>query len=124
MLNKLIQNDFPPTKFEHKEGELYKVLTVYGRSFELRYGYYGDCDRKYEPNVIYPDFLEKPVYTDNGEPFVTILQDTCNSYKGEAERTADTTCVECMYFHLGEDWIGICTCPKNKKAKYNQGEIL
>ena len=101
---------------EHKEGDLYKIITTYGKTFELRYGYYGECDRKYEPNVIYPDFIKKPLYTDNGEPFVTMVQDVCKSYRGEAKRTPDTTCCECKYFQRGDDWIGICTCPKNKKS--------
>ena len=117
MFSKLIQNDFPQTELAHKEGDLYKIITTYGKSFELRYGYYGDCDRKYEPNVIYPDFLREPVYTDNGEPFVTMVQDACRSYRGEMKRTQDTTCYECKYFQRGEDWIGICACPKNKKIE-------
>ena len=115
MFSKLIQNDFPQTKFTHKEGDLYKVVTTFGKTFELRYGYYGECDRKYEPNVIYPDFLCEPLYTDNGEPFVTMVQDACKSYRGETKRTVDTTCAECKYFQRGEDWIGICTCLNNKK---------
>ena len=115
MFSKLIQNNFPLTEFNHKEGDLYKIITTHGKTFELRYGYYGECDRRYEPNVIYPDFLSNPVYTDNGEPFVTMVQDACKSYSGKAKRTSDTTCYECKYFHSGEDWIGICTCLKNKK---------
>ena len=115
MFSELIKNEFPQTEFTHKEGDLYKVVTTFGKTFELRYGYYGDCDRKYEPNVIYPDFIKESVYTDNGEPFVTMVQDACKSYSGKAKRTSDTTCYECKYFHSGEDWIGICTCLKNKK---------
>ena len=104
----------PNSEF-HKEGDLYKIINTFGKTFELRYGYYGECDRKYEPDVIYPDFVKDPVYTDNGEPFVTMVQDACKSYRGEAKRTPDTTCCECKYFQQGEDWIGICTCIKNKK---------
>ena len=50
---------------EHKEGDLYKVITAYGRSFEIKYGYYEEIDRKnpnVEPMEIYPNFIEKPVY--------------------------------------------------------------
>ena len=114
MLSSLFQNNIQPAEVTHEEGELYKVVTAFGKTFELRYGYYGECDRRYEPNVIYPDFLSNPVYTDNGEPFVTMVQDACKSYSGKAKRTSDTTCCECKYFHNGEDWIGICTCLKNK----------
>ena len=115
MLSSLFQNNIQPAEVTHEEGELYKVITTFGKTFELRYGYYGECDRRYEPNVIYPDFLSNPVYTDNGEPFVTMVQDACKSYSGKVKRTSDTTCYECKYFHSGEDWIGICTCLKNKK---------
>ena len=115
MFSKLIQNDHPLEEFSHKEGDLYKVITTHGLTFELRYGYYGECDRKYEPNVIYPDFLKEPVYTDSGEPFVTMVQDACKSYKGQAKRTPDTSCAECKYFQHGEDWIGVCTCSKNRR---------
>lgn len=115
MFSKLIQNDFPLKEFTHKEGELYKTVTTFGVTFELRYGYYRDCDRRYEPNVIYPDFIKEPVYTESGEPFVTMVQDVCKNYKGDEKRTPDTTCCECKYFQRGEDWIGICTCPKNRK---------
>lgn len=105
---------------EHKEGELYKVVTTFGKTFELRYGYYEECDRQSplcDPIVIYPDFTKGPVYTDEGTPFVTMMQDACGSYSGEAKRTADTTCAECKYFGRGEDWIGICACPHNGERK-------
>ena len=121
MFSKLTQNDFPITEITHKEGDLYKVITTFGRTFELRYGYYGECDRNNplvkNPIPIYPDFLRAPLYTDNGEPFVTMMQDACPSYKGEAKRTSDTTCAECDHFKRGEEWFGICKCPETKERK-------
>ena len=117
MFSKLIQNDLPQQKTVPKEGDLYKVVNTYGRTFELRYGYYGECDRKYDPDVIYPDFIKEPVYTDDGTPFVTMVQDACKNYRGEAKRTPDTTCAECKYFERDEDWIGICKCPHNRERK-------
>ena len=113
MFHKLIENEHPQAKDIPKEGELYKIVNTFGRSFELRYGYYGEQDRKNplcEPAVIYPDFLKEPVYTEEGIPFVTVIQDACGSYRGEAKRTPDTTCAECKYFQHCEDWIGICKC--------------
>ena len=107
MFSKLFQEEFL-----HKEGDLYKIVTAFGVTFELRYGYYGDCDRKYEPDVIYPDFLKDPVYTEDGAPFVTMMQDACESYKGKARRNDDTTCAECKYFSRCEELLGICTCEK------------
>ena len=102
----------------HREGELFKVVTTFGKSFELRYGFYEERDRLNplcEPDIIYPDFIKAPLYTDTGEPFVTMMQDSCESYSGDTRRTPDTTCAECRYFERGEEWFGICSCPKNKK---------
>jgi len=118
MFSKLIQNDSSQHRDVPKEGDLYKIVTTYGKIFELKYGYYEECDRQSplcEPVVIYPDFLRAPVYTDDGEPFVTMMQDACKSYRGDAKRTPDTTCADCKYFQRSEDLIGICTGPKNRK---------
>ena len=117
MFSKIIKNDIPRQKDSPKEGDLYKVVSTFGRTFELRYGYYGDCDRKYEPDVIYPDFLKEPVYTDDGAPLVTMMQDACKHYKGKAKRTPDTACADCKYFGRGEEWFGICKCPHNRERK-------
>lgn len=108
---------FQSPKERHKEGELYKAVELHGRTFILYYGYYEECDRQNplcEPIVIYPDFKKQPVYTDGGEPFVTMMQDACKSYRGDTKRTPDTTCAECKYFQHCEDWFGVCVCPKNK----------
>ena len=118
MFSNLIQNDLPQQKTIPKEGDLYKVVNTHGKTFELRYGYYEERDRQSplcKPVVIYPDFTKEPVYTDEGTPFVTLIQDACKNYRGDAKRTSDTTCAECMYFRRGEEWFGICTCPRNEK---------
>ena len=120
MLSNLFQKSIMPADVSHKEGELYKVVTTFGKTFELRYGYYEECDRQSplcEPIVIYPDFLKEPAYTKEGTPFVTMMQDACKHYKGHAKRTPDTTCAECQHFRRGEEWFGLCTCPKNKKCE-------
>lgn len=101
-----------------KEGDLYGVVTTFGKSFELRYGYYEECDRQNplcEPIPIYPDFLRTPLYTEDGKPFVTMMQDACKSFKGETKQTLDSTCAECGYFKKGEELFGVCTCSKNKQ---------
>lgn len=120
MLSKLIQSDLSLQKEIPKEGDLYGVVSTFGKTFELKYGYYEECDRRSplcEPVVIYPDFTKAPVYTDEGEPFVTMMQDTCDSYEGESKLTPDTTCADCKYFGRGEEWFGICKCPRNKKRE-------
>ena len=101
-----------------KEGDLYRVVTTHGKTFELRYGYYDERDRQNPlcgPTVIYPDFSQAPLFTDEGVPFVTMVQDACPHYKGEANKTPDTTCSECLYFRAGEEWFGVCGCPKLQK---------
>ena len=118
MFSKIIRNDRSISRSTHTEGELYKLITVHGNTFELRYGYYEDCDRQNplcEPIVIYPDFLKEPVYTDDGKPFVTAVQDACRYYLSETKRTPDSTCAECNCFMHCEDWLGICTHRKRQK---------
>ena len=121
MFSKMIQNDLPHQKVIPKEGEVYKVVNTFGKTFEIRYGYYEECDRHSplaeSPVPMYPDFIKEPVYTDEGTPFVTMMQDACVSYRGESKKTPDTTCAECKYFQRGEDWFGICKCSENKVRK-------
>ena len=86
MLTSLFDTQNVPKEEEHREGELYKVVTVFGKTFELWYGYYEDYEREnptVEPMPIYPNFRKEPLYTDEGEPFVTMMQDACPYYKGE-----------------------------------------
>ena len=73
------------------------------------------ADRSGEPDIIYPDFRAAPVYTEEGEPFVTLMQDACDHFKGKGRRTDDTTCAECAYCKRGEEWFGVCGCPKSRK---------
>ena len=113
MLTKIYNID--PQVGTPTEGELYKKVDTFGRIFELRYGYYDDIDRKTSPVVIYPDFRRAPVYTDSGEPFVTMMQDACASYVGSCKKTADTTCAECEHFKRGDELFGICLCAQNRK---------
>lgn len=111
---------FTPDQSEraHKEGELYKIVTTFGETFELRYGYYDERDRQNplcRPAVIYPDFIKEPLYTKDGRPFSTMMQGTCAHYAGVFQKTEDTTCAECRHFWRGEEWFGICRCEQNRK---------
>lgn len=110
----LTQIEGSPTPV-YREGELYKVLTLHGHTFELRYGYYEDFEREnpaIDPMPIYPDFRKEPRHTCEGFPFVTKMQDACKHYSGKPERFAD--CAECQYYMHGDELLGICTCPKNR----------
>ena len=98
-----------------REGDLYKVVVLHGHSFPLYYGYYEEFEREntsVEPMPIYPDFLKKPKYTQDGYPFVTKMQDACTHYKGISNEFSE--CAECEYYLHGDELLGICTCPENK----------
>ena len=98
-----------------REGDLYKVFKIREKIFFVYYGYYDDIDRSgiyNEPIPIFPDFITSPVYTDEGYPFVTAIQDTCERFEGEH---SDDGCHGCKHYETGEELIGICRCPENKK---------
>ncbi len=112
---RITQSNIPPPEKNPAEGDIYKIVETFGKTFELRYGYYSDSDRHTEPDVIYPDFQNEPLYTDDGTPFVTMMQDACARYVGDTAKNADTTCADCKYFERGEEWFGVCRCKQNKK---------
>ena len=130
MLSKLIDTEFQSERLTHKEGDLYKVITVYGKSFEIRYGYYGEEDRQnpgLEPYHIYPDFELNPEYTDDGIPFTVAWQGPCAHYKlAEGFRKhEDNGCFECKYYEKCEDLLGVCRCNSRKKAQpYKEGDLI
>lgn len=99
-----------------KEGTLFKTISLFGKSFEIRYGYYADYERDNEDNEpipIYPDFLQAPVYTDDGYPFVTQMQDLCEH--GESDQK-EAYCIDCPYYVHGDELIGTCRCEKRRKV--------
>lgn len=108
-MKKFISEDFTP-----KEGMLYKTVTISGKTFDLYYGYYEEIDRNNNVlDVIYPDFIKRPTYTEDGKPIVTAMQDGCQYFNGDG---GDYCCGECIYYKKGEELFGICTCPLNKTA--------
>ncbi len=97
-----------------REGDLFKIIELYGQIFELRYGYYEEYEReKGEPVPIYPDFTRQPVYTNEGFPFVTQMQELCQHGVSPFE---EGCCVDCPHFEAGDELIGICKNIKNKRA--------
>ena len=89
-----------------RDGDVYKTITLHGRTFELKYGYYEEYERSSsDPIPIYPDFKKEPQFTDSGAPFVTAMQDACEYYKGN--RTGDV-CFGCEHYEDGEELLGIC----------------
>lgn len=97
-----------------KEGALYKILTAFGKKFEIRYGYYEAYERDTtEPIAIYPDFRKTPLYTEDGYPFVTQMQDVCKHCR---LKSSDDCCGNCDDFVIGEELIGICKNENNRLA--------
>ena len=101
---------------KHKEGELYRRINVYGKHFEIYYGYYADTDRENpnaDPIEIYPNFNETPMYTDEGIPFATAMQKPCSHFKGDPDD--DNTCYQCEYYAGCEELLGVCRCEARRQ---------
>lgn len=100
-----------------KEGDLYKIIKISNKEFEIRYGYYEEKDRysKYnEPIPIYPDFIKNPEYDNKGYPIVTQMQDKCKYFKGDLK---EESCYKCLHYKPHDDLIGICNCYSKRKQK-------
>jgi len=94
-----------------KEGELYKIIDLYGSRFPIYYGYYEAQDRDnpaVDPMPLYPDFTRDLQFTPEGYPFVTKMQDACSYYLGQAAPEQD--CADCGHYCHGEDLLGVCKC--------------
>ena len=117
-MDRKCESSASPPKSGTREGDIYKIVTTFGKTFALRYGYYEESDRKWdELDILYPDFRQTPLYTDDGEPFVTLIQDACERFGGKMRRRSDSTCAECKYMKRGEEWFGICTCKARKTTE-------
>lgn len=116
MFTKFTRSDAEQRSAIPKEGELYKIIELYGKTFEIRYGFYEESDRlnRYaEPVEIYPDFIKQPQYTDDGCPFITAIQSPCEHFHGK--RDENSTCEECSHYKHCEELLAICTCSENRQ---------
>ena len=94
-----------------KEGDLYGIVSAFGKTFEIYYGYYEEYERqsKYnDPVPIYPDLLREPQYDATGRPIVTAMQIACEHYNGSDR---EDSCGRCQHFLKGERLFGLCDCP-------------
>ncbi|MBE5816130.1 MAG: hypothetical protein E7315_00200 [Clostridiales bacterium] len=117
MIRKLLGIEPQQSSYTPEEGDLFKRIELGGKCFEIRYGFYEECDRHTplaEPVAIYPDFTKKPEYTNEGQPFVTEMQTLCSCFDGV--RDQNSVCGDCIHYKKGDELIGICTCEENKKA--------
>lgn len=89
-----------------RDRDLYKIININGKEFEIRYGYYEEYEReRHDPVPILPDFLKDPVYTDEGYPFVTAIQAVCEEFDGT---DSELGCFGCKYYKEESEFIGIC----------------
>ena len=101
----------------NKEGDLYGVLTIFGKKFEIYYGYYEEYERNSpynEPVPVYPDLAKNPEYCDDGYPIVTEMQVVCENYFG---KDGEDRCGRCRHFKKAEKLFGKCKCEKRKKIE-------
>ncbi len=98
-----------------KDGDLYKTVEIGGVTFRIYYGYstQGEKENGWEPRPLYPEFLESPQYTKNGEPFATVFQDVCEHFQPKENKRR--WCEDCLLFEKCEKYIGICKCDKRKR---------
>ena len=123
MLQPWINPDATGSHPAPQEGQLHKVITLYGHTFSIFYGYYEPYERdnpNIDPMPIYPDFLKEPCYTPEGAKLVTKMQEACPHYRGRSVPEKD--CADCYYYEQGEDLIGICTCRRNQRDQIMKRE--
>lgn len=99
-----------------REGDIYRIYTVEGLSFEIRYGYHAENERgRVEPLPIFPDMVETPVYTPGGIPVTTYTQAPCRHYKPWQPAEPEEWCGDCLYYDGGREKMGCCLCPERKR---------
>lgn len=98
-----------------REGDLYGILEVFGKTFEIYYGYYEDFERESrynDPVPIYPDLFKYPQYDEQGRPIVTQMQFACKYFLGKEDEDA---CGRCEHFRKGENLFGLCGCRERQR---------
>lgn len=94
-----------------REGDLYKVIEVDGNTFKILYGYYEESERdKVEPLPVFPDLKKNPVYTADGKPIVTAIQEPCEYYAPINRERSEEWCGDCISYLNTENEISICGC--------------
>lgn len=103
-------NKSPP-----REGELYKTISVGGHTFEVRYGYYCESEREsVDPLPLFPDFAASPVFTESGQPLVSVVQPPCEHYCPKNEMHREDWCGDCRHYSDNTAEIALCNCQHNQ----------
>ena len=97
-----------------REGDLYRIITVEGHRFELRYGYYAEFERGGDPVVIYPNLMKERLYTSDGKMLACSVQEPCEHYLVPYGKEKNDCCDDCIYYSEPRDEISICLCEQNR----------
>ena len=99
-----------------KEGDIYRVYTVDGHTFEIKYGYYSENERgRVEPLPVFPDLVDSPVYTASGMPVTTRLQSPCRHYQSCDPERPDEWCDDCIHYESVHGEFGLCRSSQRKR---------
>lgn len=100
-----------------QEGDIYELLLVDGRLFEIRYGYYEEYERNgAEPIPIFPDLGEVPVYGSSGKRIVTFMQEPCPHFKPQSDDT-ELCCGCCRFYPKNRQMMDVCACERNNAVQ-------
>ena len=98
------------------EGDLYKIYAVSNHTFEIRYGFYEECERgRVEPLPVFPDLRKHPVYTKSGYPVTALIQAACEHYRPRQVRAPEHWCGDCVFYDGGKEEMGRCLCTLRKR---------
>lgn len=98
------------------EGDLYKIVVLDDHTFEIRYGYYAEEERgRVEPLPLFPDLVDRPVYTAGGVPVTTRLQIPCGHYYPNRTCQPEGWCGDCTHYENVREEFGLCRCPYRKR---------
>jgi hypothetical protein len=108
---------------EPEPKRLYKVFRAGGRNFPV---YLEHDERLGESYPAYPDFQERPEYTEEGRPFATAEQESCPHCKPNVPgQPPPGDCGGCGWFYREQtpyDPIGICMCDAQRRGSGVQEE--
>lgn len=99
-----------------KEGELYGSFSVFGKSFDIYYGYYEEFERNSiynDPVPIYPNLKDNPEYDGDGYRIVTEMQMACENYSGHF---GEDSCGRCAHFMKGVKLFGLCKAESERRG--------
>lgn len=101
-----------------KSKKPYRVFRAGGRRFPVYLEYDEQLQESYPA---YPNFADRPEYTDEGRPFATAEQESCPHCKPRGHGSPlPGDCGGCAWFYRDKspyDPIGICRCDQRRKPK-------